>query len=91
MQSVGDLTIAQIMWEVSAETVTGKQCQDWNLQAPHAHNFTDIRVFPDSRWEELGNKCRLVCVNYYLHIDVHVQCIPRYCIIQCISDRSLNL
>ena len=34
------------------------QCQRWDAQTPHGHDYTDPRYFPDATVEEAGNYCR---------------------------------
>ncbi|CAH1786987.1 unnamed protein product, partial [Owenia fusiformis] len=39
-------------------TKTGKQCQRWDSQTPHAHENYDANMFPDVSVADAGNFCR---------------------------------
>jgi len=43
---------------IKTTTKSGKQCQQWTSQKPHAHGFHDVSVFPDSSITEAHNYCR---------------------------------
>jgi len=39
-------------------TVSGKNCQAWNLNTPHANLYIDSAEFPDGSSKLAENKCR---------------------------------
>lgn len=39
-------------------TKSGKKCQSWSSQTPHAHSFTDPNMFPDTTIGDAANYCR---------------------------------
>jgi apolipoprotein(a) len=48
-------------WEFTGhltQTITGRTCQSWNLQAPQAHAYTSDDMFPDGSVAIASNRCR---------------------------------
>ena len=41
-----------------SSTVTERECQRWDDQAPHQHDFTDPSVYPDASIPDAENFCR---------------------------------
>ena len=41
-----------------SSTVTERECQRWDDQAPHQHDFTDSSVYPDPSIPDAQNFCR---------------------------------
>ena len=42
----------------TAVTITGKKCQHWSSQFPHAHNLNNSKDFPDATVADAQNFCR---------------------------------
>ena len=40
-------------------TMSRKQCQNWFMQTPHAHNYSNVNLFPDESQEEVRTNCWL--------------------------------
>ncbi|KAK2148431.1 hypothetical protein LSH36_498g02008 [Paralvinella palmiformis] len=43
---------------IQSTTKSGRQCQQWTSQLPHAHGFLNVKMFPDNSLTEAHNYCR---------------------------------
>ena len=41
-----------------SSTMTERECQRWDDQAPHQHDFTDPSMYPDASIPDAENFCR---------------------------------
>jgi plasminogen len=77
-------------------TSDGYECQRWDSQSPHAHEYTEPRMFPDRELADASNYCRMLPleganVAYCLTTDTSVSfdtCEIDWCIA---TRKSLHL